>query len=103
MKTKDIKTIEVITKTWFDKVNGNSYFAQKIMINFGRKNETTLINDFQYGYSSFDYFALQCITEKLGLKTDLNKNHSLFGSDGVIKFRNEIIRGCKKRDLLHIG
>jgi hypothetical protein len=102
MKTKDIKTIDVITKTWFDKVNGNTYFAQRITINRGRKNETTFVNQFQYGYSSYDYFAKQCVKETLNLKTDLNRNYELFSSK-KIRFYNEVIRNCKKRDLTHIA
>ena len=103
MRTRDIKTIDAITKTWFDKVNGNTYFAQVITINFGRKNQTTIINNYQYGYSSFDWFAKQCVMEKLGLKTDLNKSYEICGYNGKIKFRHEIIKNCKKRDLLHIA
>ena len=37
MKTIEIKTIDVCTKTWFDKVNGNTYFAQEITLNFGNE------------------------------------------------------------------
>lgn len=57
MKVSDIKTIDVQTKTWFDKVNGNTYFAQRITLNFGMDNEFEFINPFQYGYSSFDFFC----------------------------------------------
>ena len=35
MKTTDLKTIDIKTLVWFDKVNGNSYFAQTITLNFG--------------------------------------------------------------------
>ena len=34
-----VKTIDVQVKEWFDKVNGNSYFAGIITINFGMKND----------------------------------------------------------------
>lgn len=104
MKTKDIKTINVITKTWFDKVNGNTYFAQRITVNFGRKNETVIINPFQYGYSSYDYFAKKRVMEALNLKTDLNKSYDLCGysSNSKIRFNNDVFIKCKKRDLLHI-
>lgn len=102
MRTKDIKTIDVITKTWFDKVNGNTYFAQRITINRGRKNETTIINNFQYGYSSFDHFAKKRVMESLNLKTDIVNNYDICGYNGKIIFNNEVIRNCKKRELLHI-
>lgn len=104
MKTRDIKTIDVITKTWFDKINGNTYFAQRIIVNRYKKNETVIINPFQYGYSSFDHFAKKRVTEALNLKTDLNKSYDLCGysSKSNIRFNNEVITKCKKRDLLHI-
>ena len=102
MKTRDIKTIDVLTKCWFDKINGNTYFAQRIVINRGKKNEKTIINRFQYGYGSFDHFAKQCVMRELNLKTDLNKNYTLCGYNGKIRFYNEVIKNCKKRELVHI-
>lgn len=47
MQTLDINTLE-----WFDKVNGNTYFASRITINYGLETEKEFINPFQYGYSS---------------------------------------------------
>lgn len=102
MKVRDIKTIDVITKTWFDKINGNTYFAQRIIVNRYRKNEMVIINPFQYGYSSFDHFAKAKVMKSLNLKTDLNKDYSLCSYNGKIKFNNEIFKNCKKRDLVHI-
>ena len=103
MKTKDIKTIDVITKTWFDKVNGNTYFAQKITINRGRKNECVIFNPFQYGYSSYDHFAKKFVMEKMNLKTNLVNDWNLCSTHGKIRFYNEVIKNCKKRDLTHIS
>ena len=37
MKARNIKTIDVNCKEWFDKLNGNSYFAGTISINYGLK------------------------------------------------------------------
>jgi len=34
-----IKTIDVNVKEWFDKVNGNSYFAGTVSLNFGMKTQ----------------------------------------------------------------
>ncbi len=90
MKAKDVKTIHVVTKTWFDKVNGNTYFAQMIIINWGCKGEQLFFNHFQYGYSSFNHYALQRVAEVVGCdKADLKKV-PVFGV---------LVRGCKKRDL----
>lgn len=102
MKAKDIKSIDVITKTWFDKVNGNTYFAQRIIINWGLKNERILVNRFQYGYSSYDYFAKKYIKEALNLRVDIVNDYKLCSSCGKIKFTNEVVKNYKKRELLHI-
>jgi len=99
MKANNIKSIDVLTKCWFDKVNGNTYFAQKITINRGKKSEETIFNPFQYGYSSYNHFALQFVRDHYNLKTDITKYE--FYSN--ISFNNEVIRGCKKRDLTHIS
>ena len=45
-----IKTIDVIAKEWFDKINGNSYFSMNITINYGMKNEKSFFVPMQYGY-----------------------------------------------------
>ena len=102
MKARDIKTIDVITKTWFDKVNGNTYFAQRITINRGRKNEIVLTNPYQYGYSSYDWFAADFVMRELNLKTNLHKYPICGYRNCKILFNNEVIRNCKKRELLHI-
>ena len=103
MKTKDIKTIDVITKCWFDKINGNTYFAQRITINRGLKTETMLVNHFQYGYSSYDHYAKKFVKESLNLKCDIVNDYNLCSYNGKIKFHNEVIKNCKKRDLHNIG
>ena len=99
MKANNIKTIDVLTKTWFDKINGNTYFAQKITINRGKKSEETIYNNFQYGYSSYEHFALQFVREHYNLKTDLTK----YEFYSKISFNSEVIRGCRKRELIHIS
>ena len=45
-----IKTIDITALDWFDKVNGNSYFAGTISVNYGMKNAKVLKMPFQYGY-----------------------------------------------------
>lgn len=52
-----IKTIDVITRQWFDRINGNTYFSARITVNFGMKNELTITMPFQYGYGSYEYEA----------------------------------------------
>lgn len=99
MKTKDIKTIDILTKTWFDRVNGNTYFAQRITINYGMDNEFEFINPFQYGYSSFVNFAFQKISKHFE-DFNFNSSHELRQS-GIVLRHNEH-NNCKKRELRDI-
>ena len=47
-----MKTIDVHTKEWWDKVNGNTYFASLVTIDFGLPTEKQIKIPFQYGYGS---------------------------------------------------
>lgn len=44
-----LKTVDIVSKEWRDRVNGNTYFASRITLNLGMKDEKTLYIDFQYG------------------------------------------------------
>lgn len=68
MKIEDIKTIDVQTKEWFDKANGNSYFASIITLNFGMPDTVEIRNKFQYGYETqHEYQAAEAISKYIGL------------------------------------
>lgn len=41
MRLKEIKTINVFTRWWYDVENGNPYYARKIVVNLGLSNEKT--------------------------------------------------------------
>lgn len=92
-----VNTIDINALEWFDKVNGNSYFAGSITLNFGQPDQETLKMPFQYGYGdSYRYKALETL-QILGYTTlthtaDLREN-------GII-VRSNIQRGCKKRELM---
>ena len=59
METYKIKTIDLQSKEWFDKVNGNSYFSAVITLNFGLKDQKIINVPFQYGYGlQYEYTAL---------------------------------------------
>ena len=93
---KHIKTIDINTLTWFDKINGNTYFANKIIVNYGLKSEKTFIQPFQYGYSSFDYKAIELVKKELNLNCKISDI-----------FQNTIIRHniykSLKRDLINLS
>lgn len=66
MKTiKSIKTVDLTTLEWFDKVNGNTYFCSRIVVNYGMTDQSVFIDPFQYGYGSSSEFT--CM--------DILKNH----------------------------
>ena len=58
------QTIDIHTYAWFDKINGNTYFAQEIVLNYGTDQEQRFKNRFQYGYSSYDFFALEFLRKQ---------------------------------------
>ncbi len=93
---KIVPTIDIVAKEWFDKVNGNSYFAARVVIN-GSK----VVNvPFQYGYG--DQY-LQAITHQLqtdGLLPE-GELYSLprYCRENGIKLTNNMQRNCLKREL----
>ncbi len=95
MKTK-IKTIDIQAKEWFDKANGNSYFAGIITINFGMKNSQTIIMPFQYGYNNaYEYTALDILK---GMGLIVSTHHQHLKDDGII-VRANIQEHCRLKDV----
>lgn len=92
-----VQTIDINALEWFDKANGNSYFAGYITLNFGQPNEEEIKMPFQYGYGDFyTYKALETL-QNLGYITE---THTAALRDQNIIVRSLIQRGCKKRDLM---
>ena len=67
------QTIDIHTYTWFDRTFGNTYFAQEIVLNYGTDQEQRFKNPFRYGYSSFDYYALEFL-RKQGIVIPVNRD-----------------------------
>lgn len=92
-----VQTIDINAKEWFDRVNGNSYFAGYVTINYGQPDAHKISMPFQYGYGdSYQYAAMTLLKEK-GF-TDARYMHDL--RDHGIIVRYNIQRGCKKRELM---
>ncbi len=92
-----VNTIDINALEWFDKANGNSYFAGSITLNFGQPNQEEIKMPFQYGYGDFyRYEALETL-QVLGYIT---VTHTADLRDHGIIVRSFIQRGCKKRDLM---
>jgi len=102
MKLKDLKTIDINAKEWFDSENGNSYFSSKVTLNYGLHNEKSIKLPFQYGYE--DAYIDQSLYQvgmlfprsywydKFLRKCDITSKYK-------IKIHNSIIKNCKKSQL----
>lgn len=92
-----VQTIDINAKEWFDKVNGNSYFAGSVTINYGQPDAEKINMPFQYGYGdSYQYAAMTLLKEK-GY-TEAKYMHDLRDLNIIVRYN--IQRGCKKRDLM---
>jgi hypothetical protein len=100
MKTK-IKTIDVNALDWFDKINGNSYFAGTVCINYGMKTQINLVMPFQYGYESHYETEAMTVLIKKGYIKDADRNESLWRyceRKGII-YRHSKKENCKQKEL----
>jgi hypothetical protein len=100
MKTK-IKTIDINCLEWFDKLNGNSYFAGTVTINFGMKNEKRLNIPFNYGYGSqYIQEAKEILQKNKNINPDKFTELWKYCQDNDIVLRTSLKENCKKRELM---
>lgn len=104
MKATELITIDITTLVWFDKINGNSYFAQEITLNYGLSDAEVHKNPFQYGYDSYQYEALDFLVKNVFPEFKDSKAYEMFKfcDDNNIIVRSNTHRNCKKRELIHI-
>lgn len=50
MEAKDVKSIGIQARRWFQKSYGNNYFTAMVTVNHTMENEQSFILPFQYGY-----------------------------------------------------
>jgi len=99
MRANDIKTIDVNCKEWFDKVNGNSYFSGEVIVNAGKKNETTIKLPFQYGYGDhYRHEAFKAIQKELNTFRTCNTSRTAY-EKYKIKTNHSLKTNCLKREL----
>jgi len=95
-----IKTIDVYAKEWFDKVNGNSYFSARVIMNYQLKNESAFFIPIQYGYGDhYRYIAYQELKNKGYVPKGANGIYWQYYKDNNIIARHFMQENCKKRDL----
>ena len=102
MKTRQIKTIDVNAKEWFDKINGNSYFSMNITVNFGKKNEVSFYVPMQYGYGShYMHQAFKAIKKELNCFKAIERNVSYWRAYEKYNIiaRHSMRENCLKREL----
>jgi hypothetical protein len=92
----NIYTIDINAKEWFDRINGNSYFAGSIVLNFGQDNQLQFLMPFQYGYG--DYY-IQKAMETLNDAGLIEAKYTWELKDKGIILRTSMQRNCKKREL----
>jgi hypothetical protein len=72
--TKEIRSVFVECREWFDKVNGNTYFSARIWINGGQ----VAILPFQYGYGDQFIYEAQRKLIELNYLPKEKENESLY-------------------------
>ena len=99
-----MKTIDISVKEWFDKVNGNSYFAGCVTIDYCLPSEMNLTMPFQYGYGDhyIDVAKRLLIDQHLINCADYTALWQ-YCQDNKIILRTFKQKNCKKRDLLAIN
>ena len=97
-----MKTIDINSKEWRDKINGNSYFSGLVIIDFGMKSEEVFLMPYQYGYGSqYEQEAKAILTYANKISTQYETLYSYCKRENIILSSN-IIRGCKQRELKEI-
>lgn len=66
----NIKTIDINGLEWFDKINGNSYFSARVIIDYKLPTEKTVLVPFQYGYGDSYIQESFAALESAGIITD---------------------------------
>lgn len=93
---KNTNKIIITAKEWFDKINGNSYFAVKIEL----ENETLFI-PFSYGYGDLYYYTAIELLRKENYLPEISPAWKLrsYCEENNIVLYYSIQRKCLKREL----
>lgn len=90
-------SLELHFKEWYDKVNGNSYFAGKIIIDDYMK----IHMPFQYGYgTAFVHETKEALKELGIMPKDYIGSLRQYCLDKRISYIESMKQGCKKRELM---
>ena len=94
-----MKKLNINCKEWFDKINGNSYFAGTIEID----DKETFLIPFSYGYGTYYEQEAKAILTEFN-KISLNYSLSLYSycKENNIEFKSNLKENCLKRELKEI-
>ena len=90
--------VKIEAKEWFDRVNGNSYFAGTIKV-----NDKVYLMPFQYGYDTqYEQAAKKLLTEFNVISCDYGQTLRGYCLDNNFEYGAFIKTKCKKRELTEI-
>ena len=104
MKLSELKTIDIIAKEWRDKVNGNSYFSSRVILNLEHEDEMVIEIPFQYGYGEAYLFeSMDAVKYLFPTSRWFKESLQKWQAKDLYNFKLNygIIKDCKKSDLYH--
>ena len=97
---KQIKTIDIHGKSWFDRANGNSYFSAIVIVNYGMEDERVIKLPFQYGYGDSYVQAATIALHTVGMDNEVSGlNLSRYCKEHNIILRKSMHENCTKKDV----
>lgn len=98
-----VKTIDIHAYEWFDKINGNSYFAGIITVNRGLKDQKEFKMPFQYGYGEhYRYTAARILNDEKIINLPINTPLWKYCEDNKIKLYTSKTENCKQKQLKNL-
>lgn len=93
-----VKSITINGKEWFDKANGNSYFAGTIQV-----DDKEFLIPFRYRYGThYEQEATMLLTEFNVISCDYGQDLRRYCLDNGIEYVAFIQTNCKKKELKEI-
>lgn len=90
-----VRTIDIHAKEWFDKVNGNSYFAAHVTLNYGLPGETTFNIPFKYGYGDYYVQASTKMLQEKGVIKTIDNNKTFVSLRQMCHEHGIVLRASK--------
>lgn len=101
MENFKIKTLDINARSWFDKINGNSYFSGELIINYDQRDEKRFFMPFQYGYGDqYIWEALSTLKRENFLPDYIVTPHQLQDMGVIIRYnkKNTLKRELKQEN-----